>query len=244
MRTKLIFALVLSLAAAATLGSDGIDDERRAQIASRIQQRYPAIKVVEIVPGPIAGIYEVFTGEHVVYADAAGDFVFLGPLIDTATKEDVSARRLEERQSIDFSSLPLSKAIKVVKGDGSRPIAVFSDPDCPYCQDFERQLASIDNVTVYNFLYPIRDLHPQAEEKGRLIWCAKDPANAWNEWMKRQTLPSAGDCSNDPMADIRELGRSLKVTSTPTLFFKNGRRFAGTLPASNLNRMLDQNSGS
>jgi hypothetical protein len=64
-------------------------------------------------------------------------------------------RRAPARRRIDFNGLPLEHAIKTVRGDGARQLAVFSDPDCPYCLVLEREtLSKIDNVTIYTFLYP------------------------------------------------------------------------------------------
>ena len=67
-------------------------------------------------------------------------------------------------------------AIKKVKGNGERTMYVFSDADCPFCAKLEQELKTVDNVTIYTFLFPIDSLHPDAARKSRIIWCAADRA--------------------------------------------------------------------
>ena len=129
---------------------------------------------------------------------------------------------MNERGKVDFKTLPVAQAIKVVKGNGSRTFAVFSDPDCPYCQQLEKSLLSVTDYTMYVYLYPIAALHPQAPVKAHAIWCAPDRALAWNEWMKDKKLPATNKaCSGDPIDSLQKLGDTLHINSTPTLFFAN-----------------------
>ncbi len=135
--------------------------------------------------------------------------------------------------------MPLDKAIKVVKGNGSRKVAIFSDVDCPYCKRLEQnELSQIDNVTIYTFLYPLKQLHPDAAEKSKLIWCAKDRATAWNNWVFKGKLPSsAGDCKV-PLETVGDLARKIGVASTPTLIFSDGKRMMGAQPHKKIEKAL------
>jgi thiol:disulfide interchange protein DsbC len=127
--------------------------------------------------------------------------------------------------------LPLDQAIKVVKGNGSRKLVVFSDVDCPFCKRLEQnELANITDVTVYTFLYPILQLHPDSANKSKAIWCASNRVKAWQDWILNNKLPSsAGNCEV-PIEKIGELARKLGVTSTPTLIFADGKRMLGAQP--------------
>ena len=110
---------------------------------------------------------------------------------------------MRELNRVAFSSLPLDLAIKKVKGNGERKLAVFSDADCPFCARLENELKGIDNVTIYTFLYPIDQLHPDAARKSRMIWCAPDKTKAWDEFFVSGKLPdNTGDCRN-PVAGHR-----------------------------------------
>lgn len=104
-----------------------------------------------------------------------------GTLIDGATMKNVTAERLQKLAAIKFSELPLELAVKRVHGDGKRVLASFEDPNCGYCKKLAKEMAKLDNVTLYTFLYPI--LSPDSLVKSKQIWCAADKGKAWNDWM-------------------------------------------------------------
>ncbi len=201
-------------------------------LRKKIEAAYPKFKVESIVKTPYAGLYEVFMGGQIIYTDEKLTFLIAeGHLVDPKTRKDITGERLEELTKIDFNSLPLDKAIKVVKGNGSRKIAVFSDVDCPYCKQLERnELSNITDVTIYTFLYPLEQLHPNAAEKSKLIWCADNREQAWKNWILDDQLPkSAGNCKV-PLEEIGALARKVGVASTPTLIFSDGKRMMGAQP--------------
>ena len=130
--------------------------------------------------------------------------------------------------------------MKKVKGNGARRIAIFSDADCPYCARLETELKNIDNVTIYTFLYPIDQLHPDSARKSRMIWCAPDKVKAWDAFFASGTLPeNSGDCDN-PITATRELGQKMRVNATPTLVFADGSVIPGALPAQRLEAEITQ----
>jgi thiol:disulfide interchange protein DsbC len=122
------------------------------------------------------------------------------------------------------------------KNKGERKMAVFEDPNCGYCKRFEKDLQSVDNVTIYLFLYPI--LSPDSAEKSRNIWCAKDQAKAWQDQMLNSKNAAAAQC--DPAAIQRNLafGRKYKITGTPTVIFSNNVRVPGAISAAEVEKHL------
>ena len=209
-----------------------------ATIKRTIEARFPGSHVLDVQPSAVPGLYEVFTGDQLVYSDAAGDYLIVGSMVDTQTQQNLTEARLNDHGKINFGVLPLERAIKIVKGNGNRKFAVFSDPDCPFCQELEKTLLSVTDITMYVFLYPIASLHPQAPAKAHAIWCAADRQQAWNQWMHEKKLPPAKTCSGDPIDALQKLADTLHINSTPTLFFANGRRVAGAIPASELEKDL------
>jgi thiol:disulfide interchange protein DsbC len=211
-----------------------------ANLKKAIEAAYPKFKVESVTKTPYAGLYEVFMGGQIVYTDEKLTFLIAeGRLVDPKTKKDVTGERLEELTKVDFNTLPLDQAIKVVKGNGSRKIAVFSDVDCPFCKKLEQnELSNIDNVTIYTFLYPIEQLHPDAANKSKSIWCASNRVKAWNDWIFNNKLPaSVGNCEV-PLERVGELARKMGVTSTPTLIFSDGRRMLGAQPYKEIEKYL------
>jgi thiol:disulfide interchange protein DsbC len=219
-----------------------VKPEVTAAIRQSLESRFPGTHVLDVAPSIIPDLYEVFVGDQIIYSDAAGDHVLVGALVDTKTKENLTDASMNERGKIDFKTLPLSQAIKVVKGNGSRTFAVFSDPDCPYCQQLEKTLLTVNDFTMYVFLFPITSLHPQSAQKAHAIWCAPDHVQAWSSWMHEKKLPEQKTCSGDPVDALQKLGDTLHINSTPTLFFANGHRIAGALPGQELEKALNASS--
>jgi len=216
-------------------------DETQETLAIKkaLASRYPEVQVTDVRPSPIPGIYQVFSVDAVVYVDRSGEYLIAGPMIATRTKADLSQQALDDRDSINYDQLPFDKAIKTVRGNGERTLAIFADPDCPYCHNLEKELAGLSDVTIYTFLYPLTALHPDARDKARAIWCAPDRSVAWHDWMiLDKAPPPANDCSQDPIDSLLALGAGLKIASTPAVFFENGHRMSGTRPAAQLNALM------
>ncbi len=238
-----------ALAAIVLCGPAAGATDAASAITSALHSRYPQIKVVDIRPAPVPGLYEVFTGTELIYSDASGDHLFAGgKLVETQTKKDLAEETLQQRLAIDFDKLPFDQAIKIVKGNGSHRLAVFEDPDCPYCQKLEEQLADVKDVTLYVFLYPLTDLHPDARTHAHAIWCASDRAAAWTQWVLEQKGPggesAAATCKSDPIEQLQKVGDQLHVSGTPTIFFVNGNRATGAFPTKQIQGLLDQPPGS
>ena len=211
------------------------DDALRAIM----EKAYPELPIKSIQKTDYNDLYEVFIGSQIIYTNDTFDFLIVeGRVVDPKTKIDLTELRLEELTRIDFKDLPLLDAIKVVKGNGKRKIAIFSDVDCPYCKRLEKnELSNIDNITIYTFLYPLA-IHPEAEEKSKKIWCAKDRAKAWSDYILNDKLPkNSGDCKT-PINKIIKLGKDLGISSTPTIILSNGKRVPGAIPYKQLEEYL------
>jgi len=209
------------------------------QVRKGFEERFPGLAITEVSSTPFQGLFEVRIGTDLLYVDGEVNYVLQGSLIDARTRSDLTAKRVAKLSEIDFDALPLQDAIKQVKGDGSRRVAVFEDPNCGYCKMFHETLKEIDNVTVYSFLYPI--LSPDSHERSRNIWCSADRALAWREWMLEGKSPAAGDCETPIEANLT-LGRGLMVTGTPAMFFADGSRINGAMPAEALEQKLSESS--
>jgi thiol:disulfide interchange protein DsbC len=208
-----------------------------AAIRETLAARIPDLpKIDEVTSTPIAGVFEVRIGSDVIYSDERGAFLLQGSLIDTATRTNLTQERLDKLSAIDFASLPLDDAIVWTQGSGTRKVAVFADPLCGFCKRFEQQLGDAKDVTVYTFLLPI--LGPESAVKSRNIWCAKDRAKAWNDWILDAKKPAAAKCDSEVVDRNVELGRKLKINGTPTIFLADGRRLGGYLPAAELEQVL------
>ncbi len=215
-----------------------------AQIRQVIEAKLGGGRVDGVQPAPVAGIFEVrfqsADGPRILYTDAQGSYIFTGHLIDAKTDRDLTEERLRKLTAIDFGSLPLDLAVKVQRGNGKRVLAMFSDPYCPYCRRLEQTLLQLDDITVYVFMYPV--IRPANADHSRAVWCSKDRAKAWLELAaaEKPKVPAAGaNCAN-PVDKVLELGRSMRVRSTPTLYFSNGERAEGGMPIGQMRAKLDE----
>lgn len=231
---KLAAACLLAIASLSPALSAHAQD---ASLKKTLTERIPQFeKIDEVRPTPMPGLFEVRVGTDLFYTDAKGNYLIQGELIDTKARRNLTEDRMDQLTAIDFKQLPLKDAITIVHGKGERKLAVFEDPNCGYCKRFEKDLQNVDNVTIHLFLYPI--LSPDSAEKSRNIWCAKEPAKAWQDHMLRDKAPAAAQC--DPAALQRNLafGRKYKITGTPTLIFANNVRVPGAISAQEVEKNL------
>ena len=234
---KKIVSFTLLSAAFAGISTSAIADE--ASVKKAVEAAYPKFKVESVAKTPYAGLYEVFMGGQIIYTDEKMSFLIAeGHLVDPKTKKDITGERMEELTKIDFSTLPLDQAIKVVKGNGSRKLVVFSDVDCPYCKRLEKDLANVTDVTIYTFLYPIPSLHPDAARKSKAIWCAPNRQKAWDDYMLRGVLAADKSCDS-PIDEIQAVGQKYKMNGTPTLVFADGRVVPGAISTSDMETYLN-----
>jgi thiol:disulfide interchange protein DsbC len=206
-------------------------------LAATLKKLYLATSFDAVEPSPVKGLAEVVMGANVAYVDETGRYFVFGRLYDMREQRDLTAERLDRLTRVDFATLPLEASIVTVKGSGARRLAVFSDPDCPYCRTLEREIVKLDDVTVYTFLYPIEALHPGAGRKATAVWCAPDKATAWADLMLRGIEPPPTACAN-PIAANLALGARLRIQGTPTLFAGDGRRSVGAQSAGELDAWL------
>ncbi|MFN3376565.1 MAG: DsbC family protein [Burkholderiaceae bacterium] len=231
--------LLPTLLAAATLWLATGASAQEAVIRKTLAERIPQMeKIDEIRPTPMPGLFEVRIGTDLFYTDAKGNYVIQGELIDTKARRNLTEDRINKLTAVDFSALPFKDAFTLVRGNGQRKLAVFEDPNCGYCKRFERDMQNVDNVTVYLFLYPI--LSPDSAEKSRNIWCAKDRAAAWNDYMLRDKNPAAASCDTAALQRNLAFGRKHKITGTPTLIFADGTRVPGAVPVADIERRLNE----
>ncbi len=211
-----------------------------AAIRKALAERFPRLKVDEVRRSPLAGLWEVrYDGADILYSDAAGDFIIVnGSMLDTKTKADLTEQRIEKLLAVEWDKLPLKDAFVIRQGSGARKVAVFVDPNCGYCKRFERDLSNVKDVTVYTFLMPI--LGPDSTAKSRDIWCAKEPGVAWRKWMLEGVQPSkaAGACDTEAIDRNLAFSRTHRVNGTPALFFENGTRRPGAIPADQIEALL------
>jgi thiol:disulfide interchange protein DsbC len=229
LNTMAMFALCTSVAAFANA-----ETAQEARIKALITPRMGVnVKVDSVTKTPYGGLYEVSTNGDIFYTDENARYLFVGKVVDMSTYQDLTRARVDQMAAISFSDLPLEAAIKVVKGNGKRTIAVFEDPNCPFCRKFHETLRGVDNVTIYTFLLNI--LSDDSAIKSANIWCAPSRQKAWQDWIAEGIAPpaAASNCAT-PNDRILALGKKLHIIGTPTVYFKDGSRTGSAFDAASL----------
>jgi thiol:disulfide interchange protein DsbC len=233
-KSKLAVLLATGLIASCV----GAETPVEANIKKALEPRLGGAKIESVKETPYAGLYEVRVAGDILYTDKKGEYLVIGHVYDAKTSQDLTRARIDDINKIKFSDLPLDQAIKQVKGDGKRVIAVFEDPNCGYCKRLRQTtLKNMDNVTIYTFLYNI--LSEDSFVKSKNIWCSADRAKAWDDWMINNKLPPAApaDCKT-PNEEVVALGQKLHIQGTPAIFFADGSRIPGAVDQKTLEAKL------
>lgn len=225
LKTKLAVLLATGLMASCV----GAQNSVEATIKKAVEPRLGGAKIEAIKQTPYGGLYELRVAGDIMYTDKKGEYLFIGHVYDAKTTRDLTRERIDEINKIKFSDLPLESALKQVKGDGKRVIAVFEDPNCGYCKRLRQTtLKTLDNVTIYTFMYNI--LSEDSFVKSKNIWCAPDRTKAWDDWMiNGKTPPTAAASCETPNEKVLALGQKLKIQGTPAIFFTDGSRIPGAI---------------
>lgn len=235
--------LAITLFSLAAMSLNAFADDTTDAVKSALEARYPATTFTDVKPTPIHGLYEVVMGRNIGYTDAVGKYMLFGHLFDMKEQKDLTADEIATINKVDVALLPIQDAIKTVRGKGERVMYVFSDPECPFCKKLEPELAKIENVTIYTFLFPLEGLHPGTSDLSKKIWCAKNPSAAWDSFMTTGVLNKDAEQSKDCKAPIdrnMQKGQQLGINGTPTIIFSNGVLVPGALPAAEIEKNLSK----
>ena len=213
-------------------------DSSETFIRKAMQGRFPDVQVESVTKTPFNNLYEVVIGGHILYTDDKVSYIFVGNLLDARGGAD---RDLTRERTAQLASQALKKAtdnaIKRVRGNGKRILYTFEDPNCPYCKQLQKELQKVNDVTIYTFLWPI--LSPDSVDKSRAIWCSRDRAKAWEDWMLRGVAPQAGAKCDVPLDKNIELAQRFGSHGTPAVFLADGSSVGGFVPAEKLEQALN-----
>lgn len=235
------FALALAALPAAAqdaktgaAASAGSPEQRIREAVERLSGRKPDA----ISKAPILGLYEVLVGGELVYMDEKASVLISGDVYDlrSSPPRNIKEERLSKLNVIRFADLPLEQSFKIVRGNGKRQLAYFSDPNCPYCKKLEKDLLQLQDVTLHVYLYPI--LSPESANKSKAVWCSPDRGKAWIDLMVNGVEPKAESTCENPIEKNLALGQRHRINGTPTLIFENGQRVPGAVPLAKINDLL------
>jgi thiol:disulfide interchange protein DsbC len=198
-------------------------DEVRALIAKRLE-----VKVEDVRPSPIAGLYEVRSGTDVGYVSTDGRFYVDGDVFDMASKHNLTEDvRKKGRLALLAGVRDQDAIIFAPKSGAQHTVTVFTDVDCVHCRRMHSEIGELNRlgVRVRYLMFPRGGPGSDSWQKAQSVWCSADRQDALTRAKKGEKI-AAGRCES-PVAAQYELGRELGITGTPGIVTDSGEYLAG-----------------
>ena len=224
-----------ALAAPAAAPTAPAKGDVRAEIARRLD-----VKVEDVQPSPIQGLFEVRSGAEVGYVSADGRFYVDGDIFDMQSKDNLTESRRQKGRLDLLSRVPDSQTIVFApKGAVKHTLTVFTDVDCAFCRRLHQEIDELNRlgIRVRYLMYPRSGPDTDSWRKAEAVWCSADRRDALTR-AKRGEPVKAARCET-PVATQFALGHELGIRGTPGIFTDQGEYLAGYLPAAQLAEYLD-----
>jgi thiol:disulfide interchange protein DsbC len=206
-----------------------------------IAKKFPDVKIEDITPSPIPGVWQFPLGADVGYVSADGKYIIAGDMYDIDTRTNITEQgraasrvkllgKLDERDMIVF-------APEVVK----HTITVFTDIECGYCRKLHSQIDQLTKlgVKVRYAAYPRAGPDTDDWHKMEAVWCSKDRQTAITQAKLGQAV-QAPSCGATPVGKQFQLGEDLGVRGTPAIFTRSGDYIGGYLAPDDLVKQIEE----
>lgn len=203
-------------------------------IQNQLKSKYPTLNIENVKTTEMPGIYSATVVEQVIYTGEDAEHILVGSMIRLKDQKNLTNSLMLTQNQIDWKKLPLKDAIKSVKGTGKRQLAIFSDPNCPYCKQLEVELSKLNDVTMYTFVLPLK---PQSIAPSKQLFCEKDQALAWENLIAKGIQPSTKKNCTNPIERNVQLAKTLGLNGTPAIIFSNGTKLMGAYPAQEIEKI-------
>jgi thiol:disulfide interchange protein DsbC len=211
--------------------------------------KIPEAEILKVQLSPVKGLWEVsFMNQArpgVLYVDFSKTFLLAGQVVDIKSGKNRTQERLaklEESRRVDFSKIPLNQGLVLGDGLAHQKVAVFTDPDCPFCEKLHKEMEKVlqerKDIAFYIILYPLR-FHKDAYWKSKSIFCNKSLKMLEDAYAHKE-IPRL-ECDTKEIDANIKLAEVLGITGTPSLVLPNGRVHIGTLPAEQLLDLIQRN---
>lgn len=249
MRIPLVLAAVAFLCAATTaVPAPTTDkpavsaDQTVTALRARLIEKFPGVKIQDLAPSPVAGVYEFTANGDVMYISADGRYLLDAQIMDIDKRLNVTeAKRAGERKKA-LAQLDEKQMIVFAPASYKYTLTVFTDVDCGYCQKLHSEIAEINKlgVRVRYLAYPRSGPGSESWHKMETVWCAKDRKDAITRAKAGQAVTAEKNCGSTPIRAQYELGESLGVKGTPAIFTDSGQQIGGYIPADHLLEVLNK----
>lgn len=206
------------------------------KVRTELAKMIPPAETAEIIATEAKGVYRLEVQGSFAYAHVSGDYVLIGDLYNTETKENLG--ELAQAKYIDGFK---DQMIVFGPKDAERYITVFTDIDCGYCRKLHQEVPELNaaGVQVRYLAFPRAGVGSESYNKYVSVWCNDDPQKALTDAKSGRAVANA-TCDN-PISDTYALGRQFGVNGTPTIIMDNGTRAPGYVPSAQLLQRMGVN---
>lgn len=211
-------------------------------ILDSLTKARPDFVYKDVQKTPIKDLYQVSV-EHgpLLYVDKTGKHLIAGELFEAQVGGLVNLSEIyqaKERKAL-MDEVDDSQTILFAPEAPKATISVFTDVDCPYCQQLHAQIDQyLDaGIAVRYLAFPRQGPASPTGEKMTSAWCADDPKAALAALKRGEELEPT-TCDTHPVAAQYELGVRVGVQGTPALVLEDGRMIPGLMPAETLVQIL------
>jgi thiol:disulfide interchange protein DsbC len=176
-----------------------------------------------------------------LYIDFSKSYAISGRVLRLADWADVtSTQAAQTPEKVDFSEIPLRNAPVMGSREAPKKVAVFTDPQCPFCGKLHAELKKIlsgrGDIAFYMKLFPLSS-HPDSYRISTSIIC--DGSLTYLEKSFNDEPVPDPSCKTDEIDNNLALVKKLGIRSTPTLVLPDGTILPGFKPAEKLLEILD-----
>lgn len=233
MRSVLILILATCAGTAFAAGEAEI-------IQRELSQTYTDVRIDQITPSPIPGLFELRIGPQVAYVSADGRYMVRGDLIEVKTDTNLTEARRSAARLAAIEDLGEAKMIVFSPPQVKHTISVFTDIDCGYCRKLHKQINDYlaDGIRVRYLFFPRSGPNTDSWAKAEKVWCSADRKAALTR-SKLGEVITAKDCSPTPVQQHYSLGLTFGVQGTPAIITDTGELLPGYVPPGELAEYLD-----
>lgn len=213
---------------------------------------FAGVTVKSIKPAPSHGLHEVLFekngGVGIIFIDYGKKNLIQGPIIDLKSREPVAAHekdlpRPKQFTGVDPKLIPAQYAMVMGNAKAAKKIYVFTDPDCPYCRTLHPELKKLEqsmpDLAIQVMLYPLRQLHPQAYDKSRVV-VARKKADLLDKAFEGKELPKPkGDEGKTAIDAVIKFAEEQGINGTPMILLPDGKVYQGQRSAEALKKALE-----
>lgn len=212
-------------------------------IEQALKEALPGVKPDSITPSAMSGLYEVVVGPKLFYVSDDGRYLFQGSMIDVKAREDLTEGKLAGARIGALKKVGADNMIVFKPKSPKHLVYVFTDIDCGYCRKLHSEIDQYlkEGIEIRYLFFPRAGEGSDSYKKAVSVWCADDRNTALTK-AKRGDAVESRECDN-PVSRHLTLGTQMGAAGTPMLVTEKGNILPGYVPASQLAKILAQESG-